>query len=156
MMFKKYCFDTSAFIQPWIEHYPIDIFPSVWSKLDELIQTNEIISSEEVLREIKRKDDELLSWIKRNSNMFMDIDNDIQFEVSKIMRTFPKLVDERHGKSIADPFVIATAIITKTTVVTYEKGGNQNRPKIPSVCKYFNIRCIQEFSVFLREIKFQL
>ena len=40
--------------------------------------------------------------------IFISLTDEVQAGVDKIMAEFPKLVDERTGKSFADPFVVAT------------------------------------------------
>ncbi len=32
-----YCVDTSGWLDGWERHYPPDVFPSLWTTLDELI-----------------------------------------------------------------------------------------------------------------------
>jgi hypothetical protein len=59
-----YCVDTSAWMDGWQRYYPQDVFPSLWTRLDELIGTGQIISSEEVYVELKKKDDTLHDWMK--------------------------------------------------------------------------------------------
>ncbi len=138
---KIYCLDTSAFIESWQRYYPIDSFPGIWNELESLIKNKRIIAPKEVLLEIRRKDDDLHKWIKNNEDIFIELDDDFQKAVSEIMTAFPKLVDERSGKSSGDPFVIALAKIRKTPVITYEKGGTEQRPKIPNVCNHYKIPC---------------
>ena len=74
--------------------------------------------------------------------------------MAEILAEFQKLVDERTGKSMADPFVIAVARVHSLTVVTGESGGTANRPKIPNVCEHYGIRCINVVTM-LRELNFQ-
>lgn len=45
------------------------------------------------------------------------------------------------GKPVADPFVIAKAKLLKGCVVT-EENRRPNAAKIPNVCDYFNIDCV--------------
>jgi hypothetical protein len=139
-----YCIDTSAFLDGWVRHYPPDIFETLWVKLDELVKSNNIIASIEVLHELKKKDDDIYNWCKERLNLFQDIDNDVQEKVAYIMEKYPRLVDTKKGKSGGDPFVIALSIVKspKLTIVTGEKGGSEISPKIPYVCQQENIRCI--------------
>jgi hypothetical protein len=84
--------------------------------------------------ELERKDDELFKWCKeRKVEMFVEIDNEVQREVARIMKAYPRLVDTVKGRSGADPFVIALASAAdpKMIVVTEEHPG---KVKIPDVC----------------------
>ena len=45
------------------------------------------------------------------------------------------------GGPFADPFIIAKAKIINAVVVSQEK-YKENAVKIPNICKYFNIECI--------------
>jgi len=111
--------------------------------MHELIEASELISSEEVLHEIERKEDGLFDWVSQRKTMFHALTDDVQTGATKIMAQFPKLVDERTGKSFADPFVIATAMETNTIVVTGESYGTANRPMIPIVCDHFGVPWIR-------------
>ncbi len=142
-----YSIDTSALVHGWRRAYPPKRFGAVWSKLDELIEQGRLVASIEVLNELKKKDDELFSWVKdRKGAMFREIDDNIQVVVVYLMRKYPKLVDTAKGKSGADPFVIAQALVGDPfhTVITGELGGSTKSPKIPFVCHeehvtYFNL-----------------
>jgi len=48
-----YCIDASSIIEAWLETYRPRSFPSFWNRLDELIDSGELISPEEVRQEIK-------------------------------------------------------------------------------------------------------
>ncbi|PKK83773.1 MAG: DUF4411 domain-containing protein [candidate division Zixibacteria bacterium HGW-Zixibacteria-1] len=138
----KYCFDTSAFIEPWNTFYPMEQFPLLWSNIESLMLEQVIVSPLEVYFEINKKDDSLFEWIKNKKSLFLDLNSEIEISVKLIMSRFPKLVDERKNKSVADPFVIALAHVTGTKVVTFEKGGTDSRPKIPNVCRDLAVDCI--------------
>ena len=143
----------SGWLDGWERHYPPDVFPSLWTKLDELIAKGEIFSSEEVYVEIQRKDDDLHSWIKARKQMLVPLDESIQVQSIILLNEFPRLVDTLRGRSNADPFVIATAIERKAVVVTGEfLTGKLDKPRIPDVCLVKDIRCIT-FLQMIRELK---
>lgn len=136
----KYCIDTSALMDAWVRWYPISLFPSLWQKMDALAGEGGLVSCEEVLRELERKEDQLLEWAKERKYMFLPLTDEVQEAARRVLEEFENLIDSRSGKSYADPFVIATAMITETIVVTGEKGtGSLKRPKIPDVCRHFNV-----------------
>ncbi len=93
--------------------------------------------------ELKRQDDDVFQWAGEQSELFVQLDEEIQLVVQSILRRFPKLVDTRKSRSGADPFVIALAISNEATVVSNERRNNSpDRPHIPDVCEAMGIRCI--------------
>ena len=140
----RYCIDTSALMDAWRRWYPKAIFPSLWDNVDRLIADGRLISSEEVLQELERKEgDDLHEWAKRREALFLPLNDRIQEHLKKIMASHSRLVDGRTSNSYADPFVIATAQANGCIVVTGEKATNTpDRPKIPDVCRDLDIQCI--------------
>jgi hypothetical protein len=142
-----FIFDLNAF-KIIFQHYYPSRFPSFWRQFDARIASGEISSVREVLREIEAygSEDKLLSWAKRNSQVFhAPTDAEMHFvaEIFKI-RHFQTLISKKSslmGKPVADPFLIARAKINSFTVVTLEQ-YKDNAAKIPNVCKYFSIDCI--------------
>ena len=59
-----YIFDSNIFIRSKNE-MPMEIWPTFWTRMRELIEAGHIRSSIEVKKEINRGDDELTSWIKK-------------------------------------------------------------------------------------------
>ena len=143
-----YSFDTSAIVNGWRKNYPPDVFPPLWEKLDELIDSGKVIAISEVLVELEKQDDEVYVWAKRRRKMFLEIDTDIQIAVAEIMRRFPRLVDTSRSRSAADPFVIALARVKGCAVVTEESmSGSIVKPRIPDVCSVMGIRAIRLLQV---------
>jgi hypothetical protein len=138
----RYSLDASSIIQAWTNRYPVDVFPRFWEDLDGLIQCGDLRASEEVYAEIKRKEDGLFEWIQRRDRLVMPIDEATQEAVTEILAAHPFLVEEKKGRSGADPFVIALAKVNDLTVVTEEKPSPNatRRPKIPDVCGAYGIR----------------
>ncbi len=139
-----YCIDTSSLVHAYQRSYPPDILPKLWDeKLDSLIESGQLVSPFDVFEELGRKHDELHTWSKARTGMFLEIDN-FQDELSQIMAEFPRLVDTKKGKSGADPMVIALALSNNPTltVITEESFGSDKSPRIPDVCRQLNIRCI--------------
>ncbi|HKS36663.1 MAG TPA: DUF4411 family protein [Verrucomicrobiae bacterium] len=145
--------DTSGWLDGWQRHYPVDVFPSLWTKLDSVIIAGEIIATEEVYFEIKRKSDDLHEWIQARKKLLVPLDEEIQAQATLLLREFPRLVDTLRGRGKADPFVLATAIKCNAVVVTGEiLTGKMDKPRIPDVCQVKDIRCIN-FLQMIRELK---
>jgi hypothetical protein len=147
-----FCVDTSSWLDGWHRNYPRDVFPTLWSNIEDCVGRGEIISSEEVYVEIAKKDDDLHEWIKSRKEMLVSAEEAIQRRVSGILITYPRLVDTLKGRSQADPFVIATALETGSIVVTGESFGTASRPRIPFVCQAMRVRCMN-FLEMIRELK---
>lgn len=149
----KYCLDTSSLIAGWVEHYPIDNFEGFWERLDALLSADVAVLSTEVVREAKKRNEELHKWLKARAKGIMEIDDACQEQVTYIMGKYPKFVDTRTGKNLGDPFVIGLARTHDPflTVVSEESGGNANRPKIPSVCSAEDVECIKLVNLIKRE-----
>ncbi len=139
----------------WIRYYPPDVFPALWTNLETMIAQRCIISPDEVLHELEKKDDGLHAWAKGNDIMFHPLDGPVQHAASEILARFPRLVDSNSGRSRGDPWVIALAMVRGCAILTGEKpSGNPVKPKIPDVCKHYGIRCLNMLE-FIREQKWR-
>ena len=147
----RYIIDTCSFTA-LRRVYPKDIFPGVWTLIEKLMNDCVICSVEDVLEELKLGDDELYGWARNYQGNFLLLDETIQTKATLILSTHTNLVDLRKRKSGADPFLIAAAIVTSSTVVTEENpSGGPPRLKIPDVCKAYKIPCIAILEVLRRE-----
>lgn len=154
-----YCIDNSSLIHGWNEAYPPDIFPTLWDKIQNLVDTQVLVSTEEVLMEILAGDDELCIWAKKQTDFFLPLDNEIQLAVAEILvdPINSKVLDKKKvGKTEADIFVIATAKVYGLKVVSNEKYvqpidvPNARKIGIPNVCQNLNIPHLT-FLEFLKE-----
>ncbi len=120
------------------------MFPGLWARLETLIRNGDLKASEEVVRELEKRDDEVLAWAESQDGLVAAMTDEVQDVVSEVLTRFPKLVDTRKSRSAADPFVIALAKVASCTVVSGEgPSGSATRPHIPDVCKAFQIPCIR-------------
>lgn len=150
-----YCIDTSSLVQAWVRAYPIRYFEPLWDKIDELIKDGRLFSSIEVLNELEKRDDDLFAWAKERKEMFRELDDETgQDKMAHLMGMYPRLVDTRKGKSMADPFVIAVAAVADPphTVVTEEAGtGKLEKPKIPDVCIAEGLETMKFLDLIIQE-----
>jgi hypothetical protein len=152
----SYSIDTSAFLDAWVRYYPPDVFPSIWEQMDHAASDGTLHSSDEVLRELGKKDDSAHDWMKSHVGMVVALDTEIEQHVQEIMTRYPRLVDTKKGRSGGDPFVTAVARARRLTVITAENAtGNVAVPRIPDVCLDLGIRCIRILD-FFREQKWAL
>ncbi len=141
-------------------HNPLDVFPSVWEKIEDLINKGLLVAPKEVLNEINEGDDKLANWAKKQNKLFKDPTNKQIDIVREILNEFPSLVKENR-KYDADPWVIAlavelatstqkTLISIKRIVVTEEKIRGK-KVKIPFVCQKYEIESIDILDMFRKE-----
>lgn len=150
----KYVFDSNIFISLQ-RRQPIDIFPSLWNKIANLMSDGTVISSQEVYDELAIGGDDLEKWAKARKEYFLPSDIPVQQEVRRILFLHRGLVEGGKKKNSADPFVIALAKQQGCKVVTEEAPShNANAPKIPDVCDACQIECM-DFVTFAREEKFE-
>jgi len=148
-----YCIDSSSLINLF-RHYPRDIFPSLWEKLDKIIKNGQIISHITVFREISRKDDEIKKWCQNHKSIFKDID---ECQINQI-REIRKQYSESHWQAgmnreeWADPWIIALAICEEAIIVSDERNSPD---RIPYIASRFGITTLNLLD-FFRDIRLEL
>ena len=146
-----YCFDTSAFMEAWLHTYPIQVFPGVWSRIDSLISTGRLVASVMVRDELQAKSDALSAWARDRRDLFVPVDKEQSDEAQSIVRTYRRLIEERRGRTQADPFVIALARLRGLVCVTEEQFGNETNVRIPFVCQQLGLESIKLVDLMMRE-----
>ena len=141
-----YVFDTSSLSQ--LKHFYPAVFKTIWTGLDNMVQSGALISTREVFNEIERGEPHphVSQWLKARKQIFTIPTREELLFVAEIFKVphFRSLIGERQrwaGTPVADPFVIACAKRRRGTVVTEER-LKPNAAKIPNVCEYFGIGCI--------------
>lgn len=140
---QTYSFDTSAIINGQHDLFPCETFPSLWGAIESMIADGRIRSVDEVERELRKKDDDAHQWVRAQSQLFVPLDEAVQVATATILTEYPRLVGKGKNRNGADPFVIALAMVTGSTVVTEErKTGNLNKPHIPDICEALGVPCV--------------
>ena len=147
-----YCVDTSALLDGWVRYYPPDTFPGLWENIAAMADAGELISTDEVLIELEKKDDSILAWAKTHRAMFCPLDELLQLATQRVLAQFPRLVNTQKGRDRADPFVVGLAIVRGAVIVTGERNfGVPDRPRIPLVCSHFRIEFIDLLQLIRRK-----
>ena len=141
----RYIIDTcSIILQKPDEPYRRVVYNTLWERIDELVKGQTIVTCSEIKDEVE--DAELQQWLAQHSCVILDIDDDIQRLVAKVVTEHPGMVQFKNNKSSADAFLVATAIKFNLAVITEENKFSPN--KIPQICKAYDIACynITEFA----------
>jgi hypothetical protein len=139
----SYVFDTSPLSALFRNFYPT-IFRRLWADFDALIAAGDILSTREVMREIENGPQaDLFAWARAHPDLFpMPTADEARF-IARIfqVRHFQNNIEGKkllRGGTLADPFVIARAVVTGSTVVTMET-LKPNAADIPNICQHFDI-----------------
>ncbi len=147
-----YCADTSAFVE-LKRGSPLDLYPTPWNRLDELMTAGRLISPNEVLKELSKRDDQLYRWAKSRERFFLSPDEELQNCLTDVMAVFPDCVKEyTTGGPFADPYVVALAMCKGASVLTFEKKDQSNSlPRIPKMCEHFKVEWMNTHDMFRKE-----
>ncbi len=152
-----YSLDTSVFMDWQARYYPLDLFPSLETKFDELIADGNGRAVQLVKEEIDAVGAPgLRAWAKNHGGLFVPIKPDVQTEGASIEAIYPDLMDPKGLHESADAYVIALARIHGGTVVTQETSAAEKRNTkqthfIPDVCRDLGVPCINLFGLMRRE-----
>ena len=135
---SEYVIDSSSLI--YLGKFFPSRFPSLWQHFDELSDNGKLISVRECRKEIDNygENDFIKEWAKNHSGIFLpapQIESDFITQIFSIPH-FRQLISEKailQGKPVADPFLIASAKVNNSILVTQEL-WKENAAKIPNVC----------------------
>jgi hypothetical protein len=136
--------------------YPMDVFPTLVTRISELITANRFIAPALVYEEIKIVGTaELIRWAGENESIFVPTP-EVLSEALSIQNQFTGLRDPKAEYEEADAYVIALARMRGGIVVTQETPAAEKRkPKraqyIPDVCRELGIPSISLLGLIRRE-----
>ena len=79
----------------------------------------------------------------RKTEMFLEIDDDVQEEAAKVLERFPRLVGlKKQDASLPIRSLSPSRGFGIMPFITEEKPtGNDRKPNIPDVCAFFGVEC---------------
>lgn len=154
-----YILDTNILIRSKNE-MPIELWPSFWSKLCQMMTDGHVLSNISVRDEINRGKDELTLWIANNAPRGFFVEND-----NEVMAKYAEVLNWANGNSIftplaiaefaqvADAYLVATAAAKGYVLVTNESSDPlcRRRVKIPDACNALGVRYC-DLNQVLREL----
>ena len=157
----KYCADTSALFD-LKDHWQMDVFPSLWARIEQLVDEGRLFAPHAVLEEIRRGDDELVAWATTRQTMFRPLSAALLATTKEILARFPDLVDSTKRHEDADPYVVAQAVLEgeapgdllsppATCAVLTTEHRRIGKIRIPHACAAYSIECFDFRELFRRE-----
>ena len=155
-----YLFDTNIFVESK-KNMPMDVWPTFWTKMVELINSGQVFSIDKVKEEIEHGGDELTDWIRDHAprGFFLPMDNATLLKYSEIQNWsqssqigFTQAALSGFAQ-VADAYLVSTAAAKKMTLVTFEKSNpfSKKRVKIPDACDAVGVKCC-DLNTALREM----
>jgi hypothetical protein len=91
-----YSIDTSTLIDWQDRHYPLDVFPSLGSRFEDLVREGHCAAVDLVLEEVEAvASPGLRAWAKNHKGLFVPLAPEIQTEAAGIEARYPDLMDPK-------------------------------------------------------------
>ena len=167
---ESFVIDTNCFIKPYKQYYDFVFESDFWNELEKHIKKGSIILIKSVKDEIITSKDELSDWLKELNVKALSERNDAEIvkNYQKIMNYLndrsvfsQKAQEEWISHKIADPWVIATAMVKNATIITFEVKSYPNKKqqienvKIPNIAEHFGIKTADLFYM-MRVLEFKI
>lgn len=156
----KFLLDANFFITAYRQHYPMDVFPSYWTKIERLAQLGLVFSIDKVRGEIcDNRTDALSAWMTNSlsSPFFLD-STTVLSEYTQVANwaysrkghySTPAL-NEFLDANEADAWLVAHALKTGYTITSYETSNPVmiRKVKIPEPCDALGVHYIEPVAMF--------
>lgn len=152
-----YSVDTSFFMDWQARYYPLDVFSTLNTRIEQLIKSNNFRAVELVREELNAVGTpDLKTWASSHKALFAALTPDVQLEAASIEAKYPDLLDVKSPYQSADAYVIAFAKLRNGIVLSQETSVHEKRnPKkdhyIPDVCRNLGIPCINLLGLMRKE-----
>ena len=151
--------DANFFITAHRFHYPFDVVPSFWKKVEELAASNTIISIDKVHNEIKRGNDILKHWVDTRLPEGFFIDSSVciksysavaQWAAQRSAHYSSGALSEFLDADEADAWIVAAAMGSNYIIVTHETSNPQMKSRIalPEPCNHFGLPFCNTIEMF--------
>ncbi|MCY4061621.1 MAG: DUF4411 family protein [Chloroflexi bacterium] len=152
-----YVVDTSSLIELF-QKYPRGVFPKLWQAFENLVDRRMLVSVIQVKEELRREreGDQASKWALHPSvrDLFAGpTAEEMEFLSSELASSkFRDAVPDylRSAYEKADTYLIARARVSCGTVVTEER-YKPHGTKIPTICKDYDIDCVNLIGMMKRE-----
>ena len=168
---ELFLIDANSLITPYLTYYPFDLAKTFWNQMEWYIQNGDIAILDVVKSEVLKGKDSLKEWMEsiEVGELIDHREPAIIVKYGEVLRYIqdnpaykPAALTEWSREDVADPWLIAAAVVGNYTIVSFEnenKGLNSRNPsknaKIPDVAKAFNVE-VQNLYYMMRILKFSL
>lgn len=138
-------------------YYPLDVFVTLNTRIEQLIKSNDFKAVELVKEEINAiGTPDLKTWAGRHKSLFVPLLTDVQLEAAAIEAKYPDLLDVKSPYQSADAYVIAFAKLQSGVVISQETSVHEKRNPakshyIPDVCRDLGVPCINLLGLMRKE-----
>ena len=87
-----YSFDTSSVLNGRRDLLPPAVFPTVWTRIEAMIDAGSVRAVDVVRDELGRRDDDACAWAKSQNNLFVPLETPIQARTAEVLAAHPKLM----------------------------------------------------------------
>lgn len=147
----QYCFDTMIVINLH-RQFPRDVWPSVWARVEGIVEAGRAFLPRQVLIELERVDDDCAPWCRNFQGFVVEAEADEVELVARIARVHGDWVTPRHNE--ADPWLVAHAVARGRQLVTAERmkgaGTADRNLKIPNIAAEFGATSL-DFNALARQ-----
>lgn len=168
---EKFIIDTNSFIEPYNKYYSFDLAANFWEQLKYHFEAGNIVLLDMVKDEISKGEDDLSEWLN-GINILKEIDHrtsDIPFNYGRVLQAIQDnpiyketALANWSQETVADAWLIATALTNNYTVITFEKGqltpNSKNvfkNAKIPDVAEDFGVK-VADLYYLMRKLGIKL
>ncbi|WP_028298874.1 DUF4411 family protein [Olivibacter sitiensis] len=156
-----YVLDTNFFVQAHRMYYPFDVFPTFWTKVQDLASRGIVLSIDKVRQELVHNRDELTQWVENSlpEGFFAASETVIGqyaqvagWATSRAGHYKPAALSEFLHADEADAWLVAYSLadIGNRILITHEvsQPNARNRVKIPEACNAMGVRYMNSISMF--------
>lgn len=155
----SFLLDSNFFINAHRFHYPFDVVPSFWLRVQDLADQGLIGSIDKVAKEIRNGNDVLKDWIDSslphhfftNTTVFItEYVQVAQWAYGRSSHYHQGALNEFLDADEADAWLIAASLNGRQTIVTHEVSNPQMKVRIaiPEPCDHFGVKYCNTIEMF--------
>ena len=158
-----YLLDTNILIRSKNE-MPMDLWLTFWARMQEMMVAGQVFSSVKVKEEIDKGADELTLWMRKNApkGFYLPLDGEVMGQYANAQvwvqgNPVYEVTAKLNFASVADAYLVATAVAKGMTLVTYETSDPacKRRVKIPDVCNALGVSFC-DLNAVLRDLRVKI